>query len=1567
MALPYIPCFSFLFPFVAFYFAHGKHDSLSNCPKGFPCGNLGPLEFPFAHHTNPHCGLISVDCDAKPFAKLQLETGGDWYQIASISWDDSTITLEDSKLQTLFRSRNCSISNYSVKFPNSPSITFDNLEGNKLQHKYIKCKRSQGDHICDYESINCVDGFSLYHKRQLVSENRKCDSANCTLYPTPIVVERTTDPLTTQFGLYFEVSPACCHCYNGGGQCTSDSKNEFQCAKGKSKLRLILSTVLGGLALILVSLALFVVWRRKKGSKGYSRNTSLGPISDPERGQSRFFGILVFSYSELEEATNNFDPSKELGDGGFSTVYYGGASKSNALDMGWSFTCRWCDFDACCSYQEQLLKSPELAIVFLLYGICNRKEKAAMARPSVPCLFFLIPLMALYFAHGEDELPSNCSKGFSCGPNIGYLEFPFAKHTQADCGLVAVNCDTTPPKIQLAKGEDWYHLHKVIKFWDGYTIIVEEPKLRRLFERRNCKILNYSIQFRSSPSITLRNFEPYDFSTFLKCNHSEVDDDFCNYERYNHCTEDYSLYYKRPLIKEDPACIPDSCTPFPTPIFIYQTNDILTVGLGVELQVTEACHHCYHRGGQCRADSNNEFQCKKGKSKQKLILITVLSGVSGGLALVLVSLAIFLVWQHKKGRKGYSRNTSLDPASDLERGRSKLFGILVFSYSELEEATNNFDPSKELGDGGFGTVYYGAKEIGPSPATVMQNSLRFFHCLRGGAEKKKAGMGVPFNPCFFLLLFPLIMLLLYFAHGEDEFLPSNCMKQFPCGSVGPLVFPFAPHTHPHCGLVAVDCDAKPLPNIQLETGGDWYELVKPPVWRKWGEYVIFLGDVKLQSLFDAHNYSNLNYTLQFPCSPSITFHNLEAKELKPPFWICNYSKADDMGNYKRYNCTEGFILTYKAPRDVENPKCDTANCTLYPTPIFFQQTGDWLPPQFGLELQVTEECSDCYFGGGQCTADSNNKFQCKKDYCLDCKKFGHMKTECHKHLHAQTSQPNHQSSEQTLSMNIPRQPPPFIEPPQKIWKKKDPQISVIVPTNEVTDPPQTSQLVQTDPEATQTNPEEPPLNNQLDPTFPNLEPSLPDHNTIGSVLIDDHCKELRFRQKEIKHSQDKQPSNLVLPSEGMSCLTYDEAIPLPTHEALPDLLEIPTVTPVQNNEPVDTEASPPPEPRRSTRVRTKPAYLDDYTCQSTIKRTSPHDISKFMSYESLSQAYKGFFCGSMGYLEFPFAQHTQPHCGLVVVNCSAIPPTLLLETGGDSYQLQLVKPSPVWGEYVIFLGDVKLQRLLEYPNYSNLNYTLQFPNSPSITFHNLEPKEFNDFSKCNYSQPTDDIGNYESYNCTNGFSLKYKSELVPENNPICGTAAANCTLYPTPILFQQKNALLTAQFGLYLQLSPPCYDCYHCGGFQFTAGNNNKSQCTKDCDAKQLPNIQLETGGDWYQLQLVKPSPVWGHYMIFLGDIKLQRLLEYPNYSNLNYTLQFPYSPSITFHNLEAEELNPTFLKCNYSEADDMGNYERYNCTQEFSFTLNYKHPLSPQNPKFEAPNYTLYPTPILVKQTNSV
>ncbi|KAH9307157.1 hypothetical protein KI387_043829 [Taxus chinensis] len=66
---------------------------------------------------------------------------------------------------------------------------------------------------------------------------------------------------------------------------------------------------------------------------------------------------------------------------------------------------------------------------------------------------------------------------------------------------------------------------------------------------------------------------------------------------------------------------------------------------------------------------------------------------------------------------------------DMEAGRLKnmLGSLAIFSYQELEQATNFFDEENELGDGGFGAVYLGKLQDGRDVAVkrlYQENSRR---------------------------------------------------------------------------------------------------------------------------------------------------------------------------------------------------------------------------------------------------------------------------------------------------------------------------------------------------------------------------------------------------------------------------------------------------------------------------------------------------------------------------------------------------------------------------------------------------------------------------------------------------------------------------------------------------------------------------------------------------------------------------------------------------------------------------------------------------------------------------
>ncbi|KAL8241881.1 hypothetical protein R6Q59_012183 [Mikania micrantha] len=123
------------------------------------------------------------------------------------------------------------------------------------------------------------------------------------------------------------------------------------------------------------------------------------------------------------------------------------------------------------------------------------------------------------------------------------------------------------------------------------------------------------------------------------------------------------------------------------------------------------CSVCERSGGRCGfntttfqfscfcIDRPHKVRCKSGKTNRKLIIISVTVGSAVMAALAICIFFIYRDYRHKIV-------TYVDKSRELE-DTSVYFGVSVFSYAELQDATDRFDSSKELGDGGFGTVYYG--------------------------------------------------------------------------------------------------------------------------------------------------------------------------------------------------------------------------------------------------------------------------------------------------------------------------------------------------------------------------------------------------------------------------------------------------------------------------------------------------------------------------------------------------------------------------------------------------------------------------------------------------------------------------------------------------------------------------------------------------------------------------------------------------------------------------------------------------------------------------------------------
>ncbi|MCD7459499.1 hypothetical protein HAX54_041065 [Datura stramonium] len=98
---------------------------------------------------------------------------------------------------------------------------------------------------------------------------------------------------------------------------------------------------------------------------------------------------------------------------------------------------------------------------------------------------------------------------------------------------------------------------------------------------------------------------------------------------------------------------------------------------------------------------------------RRKIGLKVAIGVGAAAFTALMAGVIFLIYRRRQnksyaGSSLITRSILSDPSSTKDPEKANIaIGVHLFDYNELEEATNNFDSKKELGDGGYGTVYKG--------------------------------------------------------------------------------------------------------------------------------------------------------------------------------------------------------------------------------------------------------------------------------------------------------------------------------------------------------------------------------------------------------------------------------------------------------------------------------------------------------------------------------------------------------------------------------------------------------------------------------------------------------------------------------------------------------------------------------------------------------------------------------------------------------------------------------------------------------------------------------------------
>ncbi|RRT76615.1 hypothetical protein B296_00029831 [Ensete ventricosum] len=309
-----------LFVFALLLLSMGKRPASADQPPTMEdcepkaCGNGLMISFPFwlAEQQPSFCGypLFKVTCKNGSYSPV-LDFVDHQFYVLNIFYDNRSFLLTATET---------SDDPCTIPYSNITSTSALYPLGVSTANNYIFFLVNCTSDRLDYTRINCGQNWA-YYGRKYNSATVDLNGTGCALVIVPVIanpasIDHDYLQLFRSGFLLNWTSSDCPECTRSGGRCGfNETLGRLMCIC-RDQIHPF-------------SCALFVFYKHRKkqqfypSSKSLFRSASSNPyLKDPEMSDNHFQTHL-FSYAELQEATNDFDASKELGDGGFCTVYKG--------------------------------------------------------------------------------------------------------------------------------------------------------------------------------------------------------------------------------------------------------------------------------------------------------------------------------------------------------------------------------------------------------------------------------------------------------------------------------------------------------------------------------------------------------------------------------------------------------------------------------------------------------------------------------------------------------------------------------------------------------------------------------------------------------------------------------------------------------------------------------------------------------------------------------------------------------------------------------------------------------------------------------------------------------------------------------------------------------------------------------------------------------------------------------------------------------------------------------------------------------------------------------------------